>query len=127
MNKKQIFILIGVFLVIFLGIITIFVIIPSINSNKLVIGNFSLKYGLYEGIEKEYDPDLGKVIETKKELLLLNEDELKMGDTVYPFTIRGNKLYVYGTEYFEVTKNNNLTLVIGGGIDYEWKKEIREE
>ena len=127
MTKKQLIILVAVGLVIFIA--TFFgVYLLSTNDdgkpkgvkevkNAIVLTDYIVSYGTYVGVEKEYNDKTGAV--TDKEVKMeVTKDKIN-GES---FTVKGNSIYVNGYEMYEVTKDNQLKLLAGSGIDYVLSK-----
>ena len=117
MGKKEILLISLIGLVIFLlSIIVTYNLISndnkSDNSNKIIVGNYSLDIGTYKGEEVEYD--------SRKEVFLeLSRDKINSED----YIIKGNKFYVNNQEMYEVIADNKILLLAGGGIEYEYIKK----
>ena len=128
MNKKQIGILVGVGIIAFA--ITIGVIYFMTNKNdsgnkkgtktEIVVGNYKLKYGKYKGVSEEYDPDSDKM---NQETLYIEitDTMLKSGDHNETYTIKGNKIVTSNNIEYEVTANNKLVLLAGGGVEFNYE------
>ena len=132
LSKKEILILVIVFLVVVpISALSIYTIINKtpgktkenkVNSlttnNVLKVGEYSLKYGTYKGIENEYDPDTEKV-EKKEIKLVLSKSEIN-GEK---YEVKGMSLFVNGYEMYKVIANNKMELLAGEGVElvYEGK------
>ena len=124
MNKKQIIILIVVFLsVIFISAISMnFLFNNNHNqstktSNVLKVGEYTLNYGQYKGYEEEYNYDTET---TEKKEITLNLSKSKINDQTYE--VKGTRLYVGGYEMYQVVANNKIRLLAGSGVDFEYEK-----
>lgn len=138
MNKKEIIIIIVIGL---LAILLSFFIVYSLKSKTeqpdtpvkktekkktqntdgdLVVGDYSLKFGTYKGMEEEYDPDTEKVKKTEV-ILEINKDELIYNGEASSYEIKGNYIYA-GQIMYEVTDNNVLVLQAGAGIKFKYYK-----
>ena len=128
LSKKEIIILVIVFLIVVaISTVTIYSIInkkPSGNgvddkvSNTLKVGNYSLKYGTYKGMETEYNHDTKKT-EKKEIKLVLSKD--KINDTKYE--VKGTSLYVNGYEMYKVIANNKMELLAGEGVELVYEEK----
>lgn len=125
MSKKEILILVIVFFaVICISTVSVYFIINNNSSEKetnnvdtsvLKVGEYSLKYGLYKGIETEYNPDTEKV--DKKEITFdLSESKIN-GET---YEVKGMYLYVNGYQMYKVISNNKIELLAGEGVEFEY-------
>ena len=123
MNRKQIIILIVVFLsVILISAVSVYL-IRSDNHNRVLkvnnglkVGEYTLNYGVYKGIEKEYNADTD-TIEDKEITLVLSKN--KVNDAFYQ--VKGMSLYVNNYEMYKVVANNKIKLLAGEGVDFEYE------
>ena len=88
----------------------------------LKVGKYKLKYGTYKGIEEEYDPDTDKTI--KMEIKIeLNKDKMIVNGNSMNYKVKDdNYIYINEVKMYEVTANNEFTLIAGAGIDFEYVK-----
>ena len=129
MNKKQILILIVVGLVIFLATFFGVYLLSSNDDGKpvekkvnnsrdgIVLKDYKLQYGTYIGNEKEYNDKTGAV--TNKAVKMTVTKETINNEK---YIVKGNSIYVNGYEMYVVTKDNQLKLLAGSGIDYKLEK-----
>ena len=123
MSKKEILILIIVFIsVIAISALSIYFIFnkdesPKI-SNVLKVGDYTLRYGQYKGIEKEYNADTQTV---EKKEIILNLSKYKINDEFYE--IKGMSLYINGYEMYKVIANDKIKLLVGEGVDFEYERK----
>ena len=90
------------------------------NKNQIKVGNYTVNYGKYIGIEKEYAPDTDTVTE-KNVYLELTNTMIKISNNIQTYTIIGNKLVTSNKLEYEVIGNNRIQLLVGGGITYEYQ------
>ena len=123
MSKKEFLILIIVFLsVIAISALSIYFIFnkdesPKI-SNVLKVGDYTLQYGQYKGIEEEYNADT-QTLEKKE--IILNLSKNKINDEFYE--LKGMSLYINGYEMYKVIANDKIKLLAGEGVDFEYERE----
>ena len=123
MSKKEFLILIIVFLsVIAISALSIYFIFnkdenPKI-SNVLKVGDYTLQYGQYKGIEEEYNADT-QTLEKKE--IILNLSKNKINDEFYE--VKGMSLYINGYEMYKVIANDKIKLLAGEGVDFEYERE----
>ena len=88
----------------------------------LKVGKYKLKYGTYKGIEEEYDPDTDKTI--KMEIKIeLNKDKMIVNGNSMNYKVKDdNYIYINEVKMYEVTANNEFTLIAGAGIDFKYVK-----
>ena len=117
MSKKQIIILVIVFvLVALISTISIYLLLNPKNkstSNDLKVGKYTLTYGKYKGTETEYDNDTNKVI-SKEIKIELTKDKINNED----YIVKGESLYVNGFELYKVVSNNKILLLAGEGVEF---------
>lgn len=117
MSKKQIIILVIVFvLVALISTISIYLLLNPKNkstSNDLKVGNYTLTYGKYKGTETEYDNNTNKVI-SKEIKIELTKDKINNED----YIVKGESLYVNGFELYKVVSNNKILLLAGEGVEF---------
>ena len=129
MSKKEILFLIIVFLsVIIISSLSIYFIFNNNHgkntdesskiSNVLKVGDYTLRYGQYKGIEKEYTADT-QTLEKKE--IILNLSKYKINDEFYE--IKGISLYINGYEMYKVIANDKIKLLAGKGIDFEYERK----
>lgn len=123
MSKKEFLILIIVFIsVIAISALSIYFIFnkdesPKI-SNVLKVGDYTLQYGQYKGIEEEYNADT-QTLEKKETILNLSKN--KINDEFYE--VKGMSLYINGYEMYKVITNDKIKLLAGEGVDFEYERE----
>lgn len=123
MSKKEFLILIIVFIsVIAISALSIYFIFnkdesPKI-SNVLKVGDYTLQYGQYKGIEEEYNADT-QTLEKKE--IILNLSKNKINDEFYE--VKGMSLYINGYEMYKVIANDKIKLLAGEGVDFEYERE----
>ena len=123
MSKKEFLILIIVFIsVIAISALSIYFIFnkdesPKI-SNVLKVGDYTLQYGQYKGIEEEYNADT-QTLEKKE--IILNLSKNKINDEFYE--IKGMSLYINGCEMYKVIANDKIKLLVGAGVDFEYERK----
>lgn len=123
MSKKEFLILIIVFIsVIVISALSIYFIFnkdenPKI-SNVLKVGDYTLQYGQYKGIEEEYNADT-QTLEKKE--IILNLSKNKINDEFYE--VKGMSLYINGYEMYKVIANDKIKLLAGEGVDFEYERE----
>lgn len=129
MSKKEILVLIIVFLsVIIISSLSIYFIFNNNHgkntdesskiSNVLKVGDYTLRYGQYKGIEKEYNADT-QIVEKKE--IILNLSKYKINDEFYE--IKGMSLYINGYEMYKVIANDKIKLLVGEGVDFEYERK----
>ena len=129
MSKKEILVLIIVFLsVIIISSLSIYFIFNNNHgkntdesskiSNVLKVGDYTLRYGQYKGIEKEYNADTQTV---EKKEIILNLSKYKINDEFYE--IKGMSLYINGYEMYKVIANDKIKLLAGEGVDFEYERK----
>ena len=127
MSKKEIGIIILIGFVIFL--ITIGIMYMALNNNskvqnkdsmeKITVGNYTINFGKYKGIEEEYNP--GTESMNKKEVFLeISQTMIKNGNSE-TYEIKNNKLVISSGIEYQVLANNKIELLVGGGIIYEYQ------
>ena len=84
-------------------------------TNVLELDNYTLSYGKYKGIEKEYDVESESVKE-KELIIILTKD--KINNEIYK--AKGNSLFVNNYEMYKVIANNKLLLLAGEGVEFEY-------
>lgn len=123
MSKKEFLILIIVFIsVIVISALSIYFIFnkdenPKI-SNVLKVGDYTLQYGQYKGVEEEYNADT-QTLEKKEIILYLSKN--KINDEFYE--VKGMSLYINGYEMYKVIANDKIKLLAGEGVDFEYERE----
>ena len=123
MSKKEFLILIIVFIsVIAISALSIYFIFnkdesPKI-SNVLKVGDYTLQYGQYKGIEEEYNADT-QTLEKKE--IILNLSKNKINDEFYE--VKGMSLYINGYEMYKVIANDKIKLLAGKGVDFEYERK----
>ena len=123
MSKKEFLILIIVFIsVIAISALSIYFIFnkdenPKI-SNVLKVGDYTLQYGQYKGVEEEYNADT-QTLEKKE--IILNLSKYKINDEFYE--IKGMSLYINGYEMYKVIANDKIKLLVGEGVDFEYERK----
>ena len=123
MSKKEFLILIIVFIsVIAISALSIYFIFnkdesPKI-SNVLKVGDYTLQYGQYKGIEEEYNADT-QTLEKKE--IILNLSKNKINDEFYE--VKGMSLYINGYEMYKVIANDKIKLLAGEGVDFEYERK----
>lgn len=123
MSKKEFLILIIVFIsVIVISALSIYFIFnkdesPKI-SNVLKVGDYTLQYGQYKGIEEEYNADT-QTLEKKE--IILNLSKNKINDEFYE--VKGMSLYINGYEMYKVIANDKIKLLAGEGVEFEYERE----
>lgn len=123
MSKKEFLILIIVFIsVIAISVLSIYFIFnkdenPKI-SNVLKVGDYTLQYGQYKGVEEEYNADT-QTLEKKE--IILNLSKNKINDEFYE--VKGMSLYINGYEMYKVIANDKIKLLAGEGVDFEYERE----
>lgn len=123
MSKKEFLILIIVFIsVIAISALSIYFIFnkdenPKI-SNVLKVGDYTLQYGQYKGVEEEYNADT-QTLEKKE--IILNLSKNKINDEFYE--VKGMSLYINGYEMYKVIANDKIKLLAGEGVDFEYERE----
>ena len=123
MSKKEFLILIIVFLsVIAISALSIYFIFNKDESSKisnvLKVGDYTLQYGQYKGIEEEYNADT-QTLEKKE--IILNLSKNKINDEFYE--VKGMSLYINGYEMYKVIANDKINLLAGEGVDFEYERE----
>lgn len=128
MSKKEFLILIIVFIsVIAISALSIYFIFNKDESNKdespkisnvLKVGDYTLQYGQYKGIEEEYNADT-QTLEKKE--IILNLSKNKINDEFYE--VKGMSLYINGYEMYKVIANDKIKLLAGEGVDFEYERE----
>ena len=122
-SKKEFLILIIVFIsVIVISALSIYFIFnkdenPKI-SNVLKVGDYTLQYGQYKGVEEEYNADT-QTLEKKE--IILNLSKNKINDEFYE--VKGMSLYINGYEMYKVIANDKIKLLAGEGVDFEYERE----
>ena len=123
MSKKEFLILIIVFIsVIAISALSIYFIFnkdesPKI-SNVLKVGDYTLQYGQYKGVEEEYNADT-QTLEKKE--IILNLSKNKINDEFYE--VKGMSLYINGYEMYKVIANDKIKLLVGEGVDFEYERK----
>ena len=123
MSKKEFLILIIVFIsVIAISALSIYFIFnkdesPKI-SNVLKVGDYTLQYGQYKGVEEEYNADT-QTLEKKE--IILNLSKNKINDEFYE--VKGMSLYINCYEMYKVIANDKIKLLAGEGVDFEYERE----
>lgn len=123
MSKKEFLILIIVFIsVIAISALLIYFIFnkdenPKI-SNVLKVGDYTLQYGQYKGIEEEYNADT-QTLEKKE--IILNLSKNKINDEFYE--VKGMSLYINGYEMYKVIANDKIKLLAAKGVDFEYERK----
>ena len=123
MSKKEFLILIIVFIsVIVISALSIYFIFnkdenPKI-SNVLKVGDYTLQYGQYKGVEEEYNADT-QTLEKKE--IILNLSKNKINDEFYE--VKGMSLYINGYEMYKVIANDKIKLLVGEGVDFEYERK----
>lgn len=123
MSKKEFLILIIVFLsVIAISALSIYFIFNKDESSKisnvLKVGDYTLQYGQYKGVEEEYNADT-QTLEKKE--IILNLSKNKINDEFYE--VKGMSLYINGYEMYKVIANDKIKLLAGEGVDFEYERE----
>lgn len=123
MSKKEFLILIIVFIsVIVISALSIYFIFNKDESSKisnvLKVGDYTLQYGYYKGIEEEYNADT-QTLEKKE--IILNLSKNKINDEFYE--VKGMSLYINGYEMYKVIANDKIKLLAGEGVDFEYERE----
>lgn len=129
MSKKEFIFLIIVFLsVIVISTLSTYFIFNKNHSknidessktiNSLKVGNYTLRYGQYKGIEEEYNTDTQKL---EKREIKLNLSKNKINDERYE--VKGMSLYINGYEMYKVIANDKIKLLAGKGIDFEYERK----
>lgn len=123
MSKKEFLILIIVFIsVIAISALSIYFIFNKDESSKisnvLKVGDYTLQYGQYKGIEEEYNADT-QTLEKKE--IILNLSKNKINDEFYE--VKGMSLYINGYEMYKVIANDKIKLLAGEGVDFEYERE----
>lgn len=129
MSKKEFIFLIIVFLsVIVISTLSTYFIFNKNHSknidessktiNSLKVGNYTLRYGQYKGIEEEYNTDTQKL---EKREIKLNLSKNKINDERYE--VKGMSLYINGYEMYKVIANDKIKLLAGEGVDFEYERE----
>lgn len=123
MSKKEFLILIIVFLsVIAISALSIYFIFNKDESSKisnvLKVGDYTLQYGQYKGIEEEYNADT-QTLEKKETILNLSKN--KINDEFYE--VKGMSLYINGYEMYKVITNDKIKLLAGEGVDFEYERK----
>lgn len=123
MSKKEFLILIIVFLsVIAISALSIYFIFNKDESSKisnvLKVGDYTLQYGQYKGIEEEYNADT-QTLEKKE--IILNLSKNKINDEFYE--VKGMSLYINGYEMYKVIANDKIKLLAGEGFDFEYERK----
>lgn len=123
MSKKEFLILIIVFLsVIAISALSIYFIFNKDESSKisnvLKVGDYTLQYGQYKGIEEEYNADT-QTLEKKE--IILNLSKNKINDEFYE--VKGMSLYINGYEMYKVITNDKIKLLAGEGVDFEYERK----
>lgn len=129
MSKKEFLILIIVFIsVIVISALSIYFIFnknhdknndeSSKISSVLKVGDYTLQYGHYKGIEEEYNADT-QTLEKKE--IILNLSKNKINDEFYE--VKGMSLYINGYEMYKVIANDKIKLLAGEGVDFEYERE----
>ena len=123
MSKKEILVLIIVILsVIIISSLSIYFIFnkdenPKIR-NVLKVGDYTLQYGQYKGVEEEYNADT-QTLEKKE--IILNLSKNKINDEFYE--VKGMSLYINGYEMYKVIANDKIKLLAGEGVDFEYERK----
>ena len=123
MSKKEFLILIIVFIsVIVISALSIYFIFNKDESSKisnvLKVGDYTLQYGQYKGIEEEYNADT-QTLEKKE--IILNLSKNKINDEFYE--VKGMSLYINGYEMYKVIANDKIKLLAGEGVDFEYERK----
>ena len=87
-------------------------------SNVLKVGDYTLQYGQYKGIEEEYNADT-QTLEKKE--IILNLSKNKINDEFYE--VKGMSLYINGYEMYKVIANDKIKLLAGEGVDFEYERK----
>ena len=82
------------------------------EENVLKVGNYTLQYGTYKGVEPTEEGN-------KEVKLTLTKDGINYEE----YTVKDNKIYIENIPFYEVTGNNKLLLMAGSGIEYEFVGE----
>ena len=125
MNKKQIITLIVIGIIVLGGSFFITYKIQNKNTSSTVKPNeilklkdYTLEYATYVGEEKEYDPETKKT-NTKKVKIKVTKDSID--DQKYK--VKDNFIYIKDDILmYEVTGNNEFTLLAGAGVDFKLEK-----
>lgn len=123
MSKKEFLILIIVFIsVIVISALSIYFIFNKDESSKisnvLKVGDYTLQYGQYKGVEEEYNADT-QTLEKKETILNLSKN--KINDEFYE--VKGMSLYINGYEMYKVIANDKIKLLAGEGVDFEYERK----
>ena len=96
----------------------------TVNTGKakevIDVGDYTLELGEYVGKYTEYD-ELTGTDKEKKMYATLYKDHIVVNGTTQFITPSQNKIYVNGTEMYEVTGNNAFTFLVGGGVYFTLK------
>ena len=80
--------------------------------------NYTLECGTYRGYETDYDYKAQKPF--KKEVIAdISKNKITINGISEKFKVKGNKLYVGKTVMYEITANDKLLMLAGGGIIFE--------
>ena len=80
--------------------------------------NYTLECGTYRGYETDYDYKAQKPF--KKEVIAdISKNKITINGISEKFKVKGNKLYIKKTVMYEITGNNRLLMLAGGGIIFE--------
>lgn len=85
--------------------------------NAIILKDYTVSYGTYIGEEKEYNPETEKI--TSKVVKMEVTKDTINGQK---YTVKENSIYVNNYEMYEVTKNDELKLLAGYGIEYKLNK-----
>lgn len=101
------------------------------NKKSLVVGNYSLQYGMYKGfnIEYEWDEQTQKKIESSKQEIILKLNS----DGTYELTGEKHKFLVSGSfiivpdfnnmAMFEVIGNNKIVYQVDSGVEMTYSNK----
>ena len=125
MNKKQILITVigGVVIFIVSFLLTYFISsnVGKSESNNLRVGSYTLEYGIYKGVEQDYDADKGKAV--KKEIkIVLSKDKITTNNISKKYEVKSGSIFVDNVEMYKVTANNKFVLLAGSGVEFVYEK-----
>ncbi len=87
--------------------------------NKIIkAGNYTLECGKYKGYETDYDYASQKPFD-KEIIATLTKKEIIINGIAEKYKVKGNKLYIGKQEMYEVTGNNKMLMLAGGGVKFE--------
>ena len=93
----------------------------NVHNKKIKVGGYTLECGKYKGYEIDYDYSSQKPYE-KEVIAQLKRNEITINGITTKFKVKGNKLYIGKQEMYEVTGNNKLLMLAGGGIKFEYEQ-----